>query len=87
MSETISDLAKSYEEAASTILDEKDLKAEELSNEQVFKEELEGNLLELEDNILYDEISDSENGIIDEVFSHLLEQEVITEKQHIKLAR
>ncbi len=85
MSETISDLAKSYEEAASTILDEKDLKEQELSNEQVFKEELEGNLLELENNILYDEITDSENGIIDDVFAHLLEQEVVTEKELVRI--
>ena len=44
MSETIADLAKSYEEAASTVLEEKDIKEQELSNEQIFREELEVNI-------------------------------------------
>lgn len=85
MSETISDLAKSYEEAASTILDEKDLKEQELSNEQIFREELEVNLSQLENNMLYDDIEENEEGIIDEIFAHLLKKEIITEKELVSI--
>ena len=85
MSEAISDLAKSYEEAASTILDEKDLKEQELSNEQIFKEELEVNLEELENNILYEDILENRDEILDNIFEHLLKHELITEKELVNI--
>ncbi len=85
MSETISDLAKSYEEAASTILDEKDLQEQELSNEQIFREELEINLEELENNILYEDILENRDEIVDSIFKHLLKQELITEKELVNI--
>lgn len=85
MSEAISDLAKSYEEAATTVLDEKDLKEQEQTNEQIFREELELNLSELENNLLYEDIIENENGIIDDIFSHLLKNELITEKELVAI--
>lgn len=85
MSEAISDLAKSYEEAASTILDEKDLKEQELSNEQIFREELEINLAELENNLLYEDILENRDEIVDEIFEHLLKKELITEKELVNI--
>ncbi len=85
MSEAISDLAKSYEEAASTILDEKDLKQQELSNEQIFRQELEINLEELENNILYEDILENRDEIVDKIFEHLLKQELITEKELVDI--
>lgn len=81
MSETIADLAKSYEEAASTVLEEKDIKEQELSNEQIFREELEVNIFDLENNLLYDDIAGNNCGIVDEIFKHLLKNEIITEKE------
>ena len=81
MSQTIADLAKSYEEAASTVLEEKDLKEQELSNEQIFKEELDVNISELENNLLYEDISQNNCGIVDEIFKHLLKNDIITEKE------
>ena len=85
MSETISDLAKSYEEAATTVLDETDLKQQEESNEQIFREELEANLIELENNLLYDDIIENQNGMIDDIFKHLLKHELITEKELVAI--
>lgn len=85
MSAAISDLAKSYEEAATTVLDEKDLKEQEQTNEQIFREELELNLSELENNLLYEDIIENENGIIDDIFSHLLKNELITEKELVAI--
>lgn len=81
MSETIADLAKSYEEAASTVLEEKDVNAQGLSNEQIFKEELDVNISELENNLLYNDICENNCGIVDEIFEFLLKNEIITEKE------
>ena len=81
MSEAISEMAKSYGEAASTVISEEDLRQQELSNEQIFIEELRINLQELEENMLYDEIYENQNGIIDDIFHLLLKEDVITEKQ------
>lgn len=85
MSQTIADLAKSYEEAASTILEEKDLKSQELSNEQIFRAELELNLENLENNILYEDIIENNNEIVDDIFKHLLKKEIITEKELVEI--
>lgn len=83
MSEAIQDMAKSYQEAASTLVSEEDLKQQEKSNEQIFIEELNINLQELEDNMLCEEIE--EDGIIDDIFHYLLKEEVITEKQLVTI--
>ena len=87
MSEAISDLAKSYEEAATTVLDEEDLKKQERSNEQIFREELEINLTteELENNLLYDDMIENRDHLVDSIFSHLLKQELITEKELVAI--
>lgn len=81
ISEVINDMAKSYGEAASTIVNEEDLKEQELSNEQIFIEELDANLQEIEENILYEEISENQDNILDDIFHHLLKNEIITEKE------
>lgn len=81
MSEAIKDMAKSYEEAASTIVNEEELKEQELSNEQIFQEELRMNLQEIEDNMLYEEIEENQDNIVDDIFHHLLKNEIITEKE------
>lgn len=85
MSETIADLAKSYEEAASAVLEEKDVKEQELSNEQIFKEELDVNISEMENNLLYDDISQNNCAIVDEIFKHLLLNDIITEKELVNI--
>lgn len=85
MSQTIADLARSYEEAASTVLEEKDLESQKLSNEEIFKQELYINLKELENNLLYEEIIEENNQIIDEIFNHLLKNEIITEKELVNI--
>lgn len=84
MSETIADLAKSYEEAASTVLEEKDMEAQKLSNEEIFKQELHINLKELENNLIYEEIIE-ENDMINDIFNHLLKNEIITEKELVNI--
>ncbi len=56
MSETISQIARTYKEAAATIVDEKELQKQELENLKIFQKELENNLEGLEENILFDDL-------------------------------
>ena len=53
ISETIFDMAESYSEAAATILTEEELKAQEKNNIDIFLEELQKNIEDLKDNMLY----------------------------------
>lgn len=85
MSEAIQDMAKSYQEAASTLVSEEDLKQQEKSNEQIFIEELRMNLQELEDNMLCEEIEENQDGIVDDIFHYLLKEEIITEKKLVDI--
>ena len=85
ISDTIFDMAESYSEAAATILDEKELKEQEKNNIDIFLEELQRNIEQLEDNMLYDEIYYPTEEIITDIFEHLLKNDVITEKELIKI--
>lgn len=77
MSETISEIARTYKEAAATIVDEEELERQEKDNIKIFKKELENNLEGNEQNILFDDIYSPENDIIEEIFELLLEKEKI----------
>ena len=85
ISDTIFDMAESYSEAAATILDEKELKEQEKNNIDIFLEELQKNIEQLEDNMLYDEIYYPTEEMITDIFEHLLKNDVITEKELIKI--
>ena len=85
MSETISDIAESYNEAAATILSEEDLKEQEKANIEIFLEELRQNLEKLEENMLYEDIYDPKDNFIEDIFNLLLEQEVISEKDLVNI--
>lgn len=82
MSETISQMAKSYEEAAATIVDEEELLKQEKENQKIFERELQFNLEGLEDNILFDDLYSPEDDRVSDIFEVLLEKERI-EKQDI----
>ena len=85
ISETIFDMAESYREAAATILTENELKEQEKNNIDIFVEELKRNIENLEDNMLYDEIYYPTEQLIKDIFNYLLENEIITEKEFIKI--
>lgn len=84
MSQTISDMAKSYQEAAATIVSEEELKEQELSNEKIFIDELRINLEGLEENILYDDIY-NDKDILKDVFEYLLKEEIMVERELVKI--
>lgn len=85
MSETIYDMAESYSEAAATILSDKELKEQEKTNIDIFVDELRNNLESLENNMLYEEIYYPTENLITDIFNHLLENDIITEKEFIKI--
>lgn len=84
MSETISEIAKSYKEAAATILDEEELKEQEKDNFKIFEKELQNNVEEIEENILFEYIYSPEDNLIEDIFDILLEKEMIVEKDLIE---
>lgn len=80
MSETIYEMAKTYKEAAATIIDEEELKKQEEDNLEIFERELENELEGMENNILFDDIYTPEDNLIEDLFNTLLEKEKITRR-------
>ena len=85
ISETIYDMAESYQEAAATILSEEELKEQEKTNQEIFVEELQQNLDEVENNMLYQDFAYPTEELITDVFEKLLEKEIISEKDLIQI--
>ena len=85
MSETIFDMAESYQEAAATILSEDELKQQEKSNIEIFTEEFRQYLNGLEDNMLYETMYYPDDDMVKDIFNCLLENDIITEKDLIKI--
>lgn len=81
MSETISEIARSYNEAAATV--EEDL--EEMKQRNVFKAELLNNMEEYSNNILYDDIIDLEEGILDKIYDKVEANEELNKEDLIKI--
>lgn len=81
VSEAISEIAQTYREVAASVVGTKT--KEETKNKKIFIEELKNNLVEIEDNILYEDIIDSEETIIEDIFNILLRKEVIKQRDLI----
>ena len=80
MSETIFEMAKTYKEAAATIVDEEELKKQEEDNFTIFERELENEIEGMEQNILFDDIYNPEDNLLEDIFELLLEKEKITRR-------
>ena len=80
MSETIFEMAKTYKEAAATIVDEEELKKQEEDNFEIFQRELENDIEGMEENILFDDIYTPEDNLLEDIFEQLLEKERITRR-------
>ena len=85
MSETISEIAKTYKEAAATIVDEDELLEQEKENIKIFEKELQNELDGLEGNFLFDDIYNPEDNIIEDIFDELLNNEMLNEKDLINI--
>ncbi len=81
VSETIQDMAQTYDEVAVTTIEEKDVLEK---NKQIFIGELLNNIDNLEDNMLYDDISDVEGDIVNDLFNILTKKQEITRQDLLK---
>ena len=85
MSDTISQMAKEYEDAAASIVTDEELEQQERANREIFEEELFANLDGKEDNLLYDDLASNNEGILDEIFEIMLKKDVITRKEIVQI--
>lgn len=83
ISQTISELAKSYTQTAATVLDDELTKIEK-ENEEIFLKELRNNLDDIQENMLYEDIY-YEDEIAKDIFKNLLINSICTEKQLIEI--
>lgn len=81
VSETIMEMANSYNEVAENSLEEK---TENISQEN-FKEEVLNSLEDMQENLLYEDILVSADEILDEVYELLKEKEEIAKEEFIKI--
>lgn len=82
VSKVVKDLADTYKNVAVTTIDEQDIREK---NKQKFIQELLTNIEYMEDNILYDSIENVEGKIVDEIFSELMENGFIREKDILRI--
>ena len=83
VSETISEIAKSYKEvAATTVETDEELKAD---SKKAFKEELINNIEDFTDNVLYDDIIYSEDNVLDSIYETLEDKEEISKEELIEI--
>ena len=83
VSDAISEMANTYKEAAATVLEENEV--EYTKNKEIFVTELENNINDLKDNVLYDDLIDDESPIIDDIFKLLTEKAEITRKELLNI--
>lgn len=84
VSETISEIADTYKEAAATVVEEDEL--EENKNLKLFIEELQNNLEGLEENILYEDIQNEENEeILRDIFELVLNNGQVTRSELLEV--
>ena len=82
VSDAITEMAKGYEEASATTTEDIDsLK----NNKSIFISEMQTSLETISDNILYDDLIDEENGILDEIFEVLLKKDELEEEDLVKI--
>lgn len=85
MSNTISQMAQDYENAAATIVTDEELAKQEKENQEIFEDELLNNLEGKEDNLLYADLYNNTENILDEIFDKLTAKEVITRKDIVEI--
>ncbi len=78
VSDAISEMANTYKESA--------VDGEQYNrNKEIFITELENNISNLKDNVLYDDLIDDESPILEDVFKLLTEKTEITKKELLKI--
>ena len=82
VSKAVKDMADTYNSVATATITEEDIREK---NKQTFIIELLNGTDNLEDNLLYDNISDVDGKIVDDIFNKLLDQQYIKEKDLVQI--
>lgn len=82
VSKAVEDMAQTYNQASENLINEKDFREK---NKQIFISELLNYTENMENNILYDNISDVDSKIVDDIFKTLLKKQFIKEKDLVKI--
>lgn len=83
ISETVSEMAKSYNEAAATVVDEDEIKSQEEYNKKIFINELKNSLDGFDDNILYENMYDDD--IQSDIYKCLQKCEIIDKNKLLNI--
>ena len=83
VSETISEIAKSYSQVAATTVEiDEDLKND---NKKAFREELLNNIEDFSDNMLYEDLIEAEDEVLDDIYNTLEEKEEISKEELMQI--
>lgn len=85
MSNTISQMAKEYENVAATVVTDEEIENQEKQNKVLFEDELLSNLENKEENLLYEDLYNNVENILDDIFEVLNTKEVITKKDIVQI--
>lgn len=85
MSDTIANIAKSYKEAAATIVDREELKQQEENNKKIFIQELQDLIEDKKENILYEDLYLGKGKVFDEIFIMLLNKDILNKSDFIEI--
>lgn len=82
VSEAIKEMATTYKNTEHATFDEN---TENIENKQIFIAELLNNLEPYKDNMLYDDMSDTDGKIVDEIFKFLLDKQEISKEDLLEI--
>ena len=82
VSNVIKEMSNTYMQVAATTVDEKEIKE---NNKEIFISELENNIENLKENILYEDIADEDENILGEIFDKLQENDIITREDILEI--
>lgn len=82
VSDVIKQISDTYKEVASTTLDQKDILE---NNKEIFIEELQDNIRQIPNNILYEDLIDEDESIVCDIFECLLEKDRIKREDLLEI--
>ena len=82
VSEVIKQMSDTYKEVATSSLDQKEVLE---NNKEIFKEELQEKVRQIPNNILYEDLIDEDESIINDIFECLLEKDKITREDLLEI--
>lgn len=82
VSDVIKQMSTTYKEVAKSSIEEKDILE---NNKEIFIEELQDNIRQVPNNILYQDLLDENENIVQDIFEYLLEKDRITREDLLEI--